>query len=120
MIFRATPQWFVAIDKPLPGIGNKTLREMALAAIAETKWYPPRGQNRIGAMVEGRPDWVLSRQRAWGVPLAIFVEKKTGQVLNDPAVFKRIEDAFEAEGADAWFTSAAGTLPGRGPQGGRL
>src|SRR6185437_6558991 len=83
----------------------KTLRELALKAIAETKWYPPRGQNRIGAMVEGRPDWVLSRQRAWGVPLAIFVEKRSGEVLNDPAVFKRIEQAFEAEGADAWFTS---------------
>ena len=119
VIFRATPQWFVAIDKAC-FIGGKTLRELALAAIKETKWYPPRGENRIGAMVEGRPDWVLSRQRAWGVPLAIFVDKKTGQVLNDPAVFKRIEAAFEAEGADAWFTSQAGTLPGRRPQGRRL
>src|SRR3984957_14512954 len=105
VIFRATPQWFVAIDKPMPQFGGKTLRELALKAIAETKWYPPRGQNRIGAMVESRPDWVLSRQRAWGVPLAIFVEKKSGQVLNDPAVFHRIEEAFTAEGADAWFTS---------------
>ena len=109
VIFRATPQWFVAIDKPFSnvkeGMNGKTLRELALAAIAETKWYPPRGQNRIGSMVEGRPDWVLSRQRAWGVPLAIFVDKKSGEVLNDPAVFKRIEQAFEAEGADAWFTS---------------
>jgi isoleucyl-tRNA synthetase len=103
VIFRATPQWFVAIDKPF--MNGKSLRELALAAIAETKWYPPRGQNRIGSMVEGRPDWVLSRQRAWGVPLAIFVDKKSGEVLNDPAVFKRIEQAFEAEGADAWFTS---------------
>ena len=109
VIFRATPQWFVAIDKPFSnvkeGMNGKSLRELALAAIAETKWYPPRGQNRIGSMVEGRPDWVLSRQRAWGVPLAIFVDKKSGEVLNDPAVFKRIEQAFEAEGADAWFTS---------------
>ena len=103
VIFRATPQWFVAIDKPF--MNGKSLRELALAGVAETKWYPPRGANRIGSMVESRPDWVLSRQRAWGVPLAIFVEKKTGQVLNDPAVFKRIEEAFEAEGADAWFTS---------------
>ncbi len=103
VIFRATPQWFVAIDKPF--MNGKSLRELALAAIAETKWYPPRGQNRIGSMVEGRPDWVLSRQRAWGVPLAIFVDKKSGEVLNDSAVFKRIEQAFEAEGADAWFTS---------------
>ena len=114
VIFRATPQWFVAIDKKMPGFGGKSLREMALAAIAETQWYPPRGQNRIGAMVEGRPDWVLSRQRAWGVPLAIFVEKKSGEVLNDPAVFQRIEDAFAAEGADAWFTSKPSRFLGAG------
>ncbi|HEY5082975.1 MAG TPA: class I tRNA ligase family protein, partial [Rhizomicrobium sp.] len=93
VIFRATPQWFVAIDKVFHE--GKTLRQLAMAAIGETKWYPPRGQNRIGSMVEGRPDWVLSRQRAWGVPLAIFVEKKSGAVLNDPEVFKRIEQAFE-------------------------
>ena len=114
VIFRATPQWFVAIDRKMPGFGGKTLREMAMTAIAQTKWYPPRGQNRIGAMVEARPDWVLSRQRAWGVPLAIFVEKKSGQVLNDPAVFQRIEEAFTAEGADAWFTSAPERFLGEG------
>jgi len=112
VIFRATPQWFVAIDKPF--MGGKTLRELALAAIDETKWYPPRGRNRIGAMVEGRPDWVLSRQRAWGVPLAIFVEKKSGQVLNDKAVFDRITEAFEDEGADAWFTSPPSRFLGEG------
>jgi len=112
VIFRATPQWFVAIDKVF--MNGKTLRELALTAIGETKWYPPRGANRIGSMVEGRPDWVLSRQRAWGVPLAIFVEKKSGQVLNDPAVFKRIEEAFEAEGADAWFTSPPARFLGEG------
>jgi isoleucyl-tRNA synthetase len=117
VIFRATPQWFVAIDKVFvckEGRDGKTLRELAMTAIGETKWYPPRGQNRIGAMVESRPDWVLSRQRAWGVPLAIFVEKKTGQVLNDKDVFKRIEQAFEAEGADAWFTSPASRFLGEG------
>jgi len=118
VIFRATPQWFVAIDKPFSnakeGMNGKTLRQLAMTAIAETKWYPPRGQNRIGAMVESRPDWVLSRQRAWGVPLAIFVEKKTGQVLNDPAVFRRIEQAFEAEGADAWLTSPPSRFMGEG------
>ncbi len=103
VIYRATPQWFVAIDKVFKD--GKTLRQLAMEAIGNTAWYPPRGANRIGSMVEGRPDWVLSRQRAWGVPLAIFVEKKSGQVLNDPEVFKRIEAAFEAEGADAWFTS---------------
>ena len=112
VIFRATPQWFVAIDKPFHG--GKTLRELAMKAIGETRWYPPRGQNRIGSMVEGRPDWVLSRQRAWGVPLAIFVNKASGEVLNDPAVFKRIEQAFEAEGADAWFTSPPSRFLGEG------
>src|SRR5580693_6972239 len=114
VIFRATPQWFVAIDKPMPAQDGRTLRELALAAIKQTRWYPPRGENRIGAMVESRPDWVLSRQRAWGVPLAIFVEKNSGQVLNDPEVFKRIEAAFEAEGADAWFTSDPSRFLGEG------
>ncbi len=118
VIFRATPQWFVAIDKPFSngkeGMAGKTLRQLAMAAIGETQWYPPRGANRIGSMVEGRPDWVLSRQRAWGVPLAIFVDKKTGQVLNDPDVFRRIEQAFEAEGADAWFTSPPSRFLGEG------
>jgi isoleucyl-tRNA synthetase len=112
VIFRATPQWFVAIDEPF--LHGRTLRELALAAIKDTRWYPPRGENRIGAMVEGRPDWVLSRQRAWGVPLAIFVEKASGQVLNDKAVFDRIEQAFAAEGADAWFTSPPERFLGAG------
>jgi isoleucyl-tRNA synthetase len=115
VIYRATPQWFVAIDKVFQD--GKTLRELALDGIAQTKWYPPRGENRIRAMVEGRPDWVLSRQRAWGVPLAIFVEKKTGLVLNDKTVFDRIQAAFEAEGADAWFTSPASRFLGaRNPE----
>jgi isoleucyl-tRNA synthetase len=112
VIFRATPQWFVAIDKAFHD--GKTLRELAIKAIGETNWYPPRGANRIGAMVESRPDWVLSRQRAWGVPLAIFVDKKTGEVLNDKGVFDRITAAFEAEGADAWFTSPASRFLGEG------
>jgi isoleucyl-tRNA synthetase len=118
VIFRATPQWFVAIDKPFfnmgEGLNGQTLRQLAMTAIGETQWYPPRGQNRIGSMVEGRPDWVLSRQRAWGVPLAIFVDKASGQVLNDPDVFKRIEQAFESEGADAWFTSPPSRFLGEG------
>jgi isoleucyl-tRNA synthetase len=112
VIFRATPQWFVAIDKVF--LNGQTLRQLAMGAIAETKWYPPRGQNRIGAMVEARPDWVLSRQRAWGVPLAIFVEKKSGQILNDAGVFNCIAQAFEAEGADAWFTSPPSRFLGEG------
>ncbi|MDE2464037.1 MAG: isoleucine--tRNA ligase [Alphaproteobacteria bacterium] len=104
VIFRATPQWFASLDKRLPQFGHRTLRELALSAIAQTTWYPPQGQNRIGAMVEGRPDWVLSRQRAWGVPLAIFVRKADGQILDDAQVNARILDTFRKEGADAWFT----------------
>lgn len=112
VIFRATPQWFVAIDKPFQE--GKSLRELALKAIAETTWFPPRGEKRIGSMLETRPDWVLSRQRAWGVPLAIFVDKRTQEVLNDPKVFERIVAAFESEGADAWFTSEPARFLGDG------
>jgi isoleucyl-tRNA synthetase len=105
VIFRATPQWFAAIDKPFTGSNDSTLRQLALGAISATKWYPRAGENRIGAMVRERPDWVLSRQRAWGVPIAVFVHKKTGELLRDEAVNTRIAEAFEKEGADAWFNS---------------
>jgi isoleucyl-tRNA synthetase len=118
VIYRATPQWFAAMDKPYKGSNGKTLRQIAMGAIHDTRWFPPQGENRIGSMVEGRPDWVLSRQRAWGVPLAIFVEKKTGEILNDAEVNSRIVGAFERDGADAWFQpgSAARFLgPGRNP-----
>jgi isoleucyl-tRNA synthetase len=112
VIFRATPQWFAAMDKPFKS--GKTLRQLAVEGLAATKFYPAAGANRIGSMVEGRPDWVLSRQRAWGVPLAIFVEKATGQILNDAAVNARIVEAFKAEGADAWFNSPAARFLGEG------
>ncbi len=82
--------------------GGATLREKAIKAIAETRWVPEKGRNRIGAMVEGRPDWVLSRQRAWGVPITLFVNRKTGQYLNDPEVNARIVAAVTAGGVDAW------------------
>lgn len=100
VIFRNTPQWFVWMDKDL-GDGT-TLRSRALKAVQETRFVPAAGQNRIGAMMEDRPDWVLSRQRAWGVPIAIFVNED-GEILKDDAVNQRIVDAFEEEGADAWF-----------------
>lgn len=80
-----------------------TLRETALAEVEKTRWVPESAENRIRAMVEGRPDWCISRQRAWGVPIALFVHRETGQPLRDPAVDARVLKAFEAEGADAWW-----------------
>ncbi len=105
VIFRNTPQWFIGLDKKLPE--GKTLRETALAAIDATTFTPAAGKNRIRAMIEGRPDWLVSRQRAWGVPIAIFVNTKTGEILNDPAVNQRIVEAVRAKGADAWFETPA-------------
>ncbi|TIU95782.1 MAG: isoleucine--tRNA ligase, partial [Mesorhizobium sp.] len=104
VIFRNTPQWFVYMDKDL-GDGT-TLRSRALQAIDDTRFVPAAGQNRIRAMIEERPDWVLSRQRAWGVPIAVFADAD-GNVLKDEAVNQRIMDAFEQEGADAWFAPDA-------------
>ncbi|MDQ0454979.1 isoleucine--tRNA ligase [Rhizobium paknamense] len=104
VIFRNTPQWFVTMDKDF-GDGS-TLRSRALSAIDDTRFVPAGGQNRLRAMIENRPDWVLSRQRAWGVPIAIFADEK-GEILVDDAVNARIIAAFEAEGADAWFAEGA-------------
>ncbi|WP_454700327.1 isoleucine--tRNA ligase [Agrobacterium burrii] len=104
VIFRNTPQWFVYMDKEL-GDGT-TLRSRSLDAIDQTRFVPASGQNRLRAMIEGRPDWVLSRQRSWGVPIAVFADEK-GEVLIDEAVNARILEAFEAEGADAWFAEGA-------------
>ena len=100
IIFRNTPQWFISMS-------SHGLRDVALKAIDETTFYPPGGQNRLRAMIEQRPDWVISRQRAWGVPIAVFVNRETGEILNDPKVNQRIVDAFTEEGADAWFAESA-------------
>ena len=104
VIFRNTPQWFVYMDKEL-GDGT-TLRSRSLSAIDDTRFVPAGGQNRLRAMIENRPDWVLSRQRAWGVPIAVFADEH-GEVLIDDAVNARILEAFEVEGADAWFAEGA-------------
>ncbi len=108
VIFRNTPQWFLAMDRPFADARNgQTLREIAVEAIERTRWVPKTGENRIKGMVANKPDWVLSRQRAWGVPLAIFVRKGGHEVLYDEEVNARIAAAFEAEGADAWFAEGA-------------
>ncbi len=96
LIFRNTPQWFISME-------TNSLRDTALKEIDKVNWYPPSGRNRIFSMIENRPDWVVSRQRAWGVPLTIFVNKNTGEPLRDDAVNARIVDAVKANGADAWF-----------------
>ena len=119
IIYRCTPQWFIPMDRPITDSamarcaeeerimaaqGNgATLRDLALNAVEATRWVPERSKNRIRSMVEGRPDWVISRQRAWGVPIALYVHKQSGEYLNDPAVNARIIEAFKAGGADAWF-----------------
>ena len=106
IIFRNTPQWFVYMDKDLDGPGD-TLRQRALNSIDATRFVPTSRQNRLRAMIENRPDWVLSRQRAWGVPIAVFVNEDTNEILRDEAVNARIIEAFRNEGADAWFATGA-------------
>ncbi len=112
LIYRNTPQWFAAIDKPLAdgkGQNGDTIRARALTSIDElVTWTPQSGRNRIHSMVQNRPDWVLSRQRAWGVPLTCFVRRGVrpdadGFLLRNEQVNARILDAFEAEGADVWY-----------------
>jgi len=171
VIYRCTPQWFIAMDKPLEqfspetsdeqdwdneggaeptpsprrgegrdegaqlsnkpasaehphpalslqgeGKSGPTLRELALDAIANTRFVPEKGRNRIGSMVEQRPDWVISRQRAWGVPIALFVEKKSGELLVDQEVNRRIVEAVGEQGVDAWDEeNAAQFLGNRNP-----
>ncbi|MAU61673.1 MAG: isoleucine--tRNA ligase [Parvibaculum sp.] len=112
LIFRNTPQWFVAMDAKIEAAGGKAFRDVALEEIDKVRWVPARNRNRIHSMVEGRPDWVLSRQRAWGVPLTLFVNTKTGELLRDEKVNARIVEAVAKEGADAWFERPASDFLG--------
>ncbi len=97
LIFRNTPQWFISMEK-------RDLREKALKSIDETVFYPSQGQTRLRSMIETRPDWCISRQRVWGVPLPLFINKKTGEPIRDQKIIDRIADIYEKEGSDTWFT----------------
>ncbi len=135
VIYRCTPQWFIAMDRPLSeehcatfaerrweneggalDHSRPTLRHLAMRAIADTRFVPEKGRNRLGSMVEGRPDWVISRQRAWGVPIALFVDRKSGELLVDREMNQRIVAAVREEGVDAWDSeNAAHFLGNRNP-----
>ena len=108
VIYRATPQWFIRMD------GKTNLRTRALAALESVAFVPAQARRRLTSMVAQRPDWCISRQRAWGVPIAVFVERATGEVLRDPAVMRRVVEAFAAEGADAWYSSPPSRFLGNG------
>ncbi|SDO72909.1 Isoleucyl-tRNA synthetase [Filomicrobium insigne] len=113
VIFRNTPQWFIAMDRPLAAAGNKSLRETALEEIKRVEWVPAAGENRITGMIANRPDWVVSRQRAWGVPITVFRNTETDEIIPGPGfaksdeLQKRIADAFAEKGADVWFEEGA-------------
>ena len=96
LVHRATPQWFISME-------SHGLRKKALKAIDETKFYPRKGKERLKSMIETRPDWCVSRQRVWGVPIPVFISKKTNEILLDEEITENIAKIFEKEGADCWF-----------------
>ena len=103
IIFRATKQWFIVMDEPFSKEG-KTLREVALEEIDKTRFFPEHGKNRIRSMIENRPDWCISRQRDWGVPIAFFRDKRSGEVLLDSEILDFVAEIFEKEGCDVWWS----------------
>jgi isoleucyl-tRNA synthetase len=107
VIFRATEQWFISMETPMPGGKGKedTLRTRTLNEIKNVKWDPAWGEERMSNMIETRPDWCISRQRVWGVPIAVFLCKSCGKPLNDHAINRKVVELFARSGADAWFTS---------------
>ena len=106
LIYRATPQWFISMEK-------NSLREKAIQAINNTSFFPEKGKDRLLSMVEGRPDWCVSRQRVWGVPLPLFINKKTKEPLRDAKVINRIAEIYEKEGSDCWFTDEKSKFLGK-------
>ena len=113
IIFRATEQWFISMETPMPG---GTLRSRALEEISKVKWDPAWGEGRIANMIATRPDWCISRQRIWGVPIAVFLCEKCGKPLLDPALNRKVEELFARAGADAWYTPKADVLVPPGTQ----
>jgi len=112
VIFRATEQWFISMETPMPrGAGkNDTLRSRTLSEIENVKWDPSWGEERLSNMIETRPDWCISRQRVWGVPIAVFLCEGCGKPLNDKTVNRKVVDLFKKSGADAWFTPESDTM----------
>ena len=108
IIFRATEQWFISMETPMEGGG--TLRSRTLDEIKKVKWDPAWGEERISNMIATRPDWCISRQRVWGVPIAVFLCEGCGKPLNDPAISKKVVELFGNSGADAWYTPEADTI----------
>jgi len=107
VIFRATEQWFISMETPMPGGTGKddTLRTRTLSEIKKVKWDPSWGEERLTNMIQTRPDWCISRQRVWGVPIAVFLCEKCGKPLNDHAINRKVVELFARSGADAWFTN---------------
>ena len=112
VIFRATEQWFISMETPMPGGAGKndTLRTRTLEEIKEVKWDPAWGEERLANMIQTRPDWCISRQRVWGVPIAVFLCEGCGKPLNDKAVNQKVVELFRKSGADAWFTPESDTI----------